>query len=1230
MPEGGGGGGNEGSSSSAGPDETAPLLRAQQQSNDDDDSATIVGADGLKRRKVIHAAKETLDKASRLLRRKIPCTGHLMTPRRLWIQKVPTQECDVVMMFPSGSNEETLMWLLGRLRAGSPGLVVHVRHHASSDSYGFYLTAPFSTLLKAAEEVHLPKRLQQEYGGGLKEFVGTEAKCYEGSDDAAAFFTTQERQSLVLHLLHTLRAGPHDSLPGLKLVDGQAIIPKCLSAGIISQVFPLHELPALEKLQRSWVRAFLSPQPLDDIARYFGVKITMYFAWLGHYTTALIVPAAVGVIYWVGIIGRNQAVEDVAYVLFSIFNVIWATVYLETWKRRGAELAYRWGTLDQRDDLLVEPRPLFTGTWEISPVTGKPEQTYPSWKRNVFRYFVSGPIIAVCLFLVFLVMFVSFQIQDWWDARLEAAGYGFWLSYVPKVLLAIVIALMDEAYFKVAVWLNDLENYRLDTEYENHLICKVALFQFVNSFLSLFYIAFYIQDTERLKEQLAALLIARQVIGNLKESAVPYLIEQLRLARLSFEMFGALSPSEARQQLPGEAAAAPVNVSKDEDETVAAAAAAAAEDDKDHPRVAKQRNISQAELESSLYRVGHPTNSLLSDVAFKQVFGLRGRFVEKIFVGCRKLWSMMLFRKKIPSLQYDGAFSEHLEMLSQLGYVCLFSSAFPLAALCALMGNLLELRGDAFKLCFVLQRPFGRRVSNIGTWQNAMEAMGLVAILVNCALIGLSGQVQRMFPEMSATQTILLIVALEHIMLALRFVINCAIPDIPSWVATEMAKVEFLRREAVRRLSTTPSPSDHHASTVIGRFVVRAAAAGGGSGGGATSSSSASGTMASSSQEELRLRQQAQQELASARAAYRAMQSSQPGTPTLFSTSSSAAGTPAAAAGAAASHHQVPRITETSTPQTPGSTGSGSDHSSTFLAEAAATTTRDISNLPRGSIPGGERGRRSREWLASEQESSGSGEYSHHLTIGPSGGVDWIRRLGLESGGGRKSSDSEIISGSNSGDEMAFHRSTDCIVSKDLAGSSDSEMRYESIPPWTPNAKNQQKYRSSPEREPRSREKEKQQQSQQLTPMQQYQQHRDSVAEHREREREKEAVAHAAASAAAAAAAASTSQSTSAGGESSRRTSSQDDEKAKEEREAKKTRVKQSLMKRARSVAIFSLKLKERRAREAEIKAKEAEREARWQQQQACVGGELSCIPIEQLISVEDIAAMESMRRMNH
>ncbi|XP_043472779.1 anoctamin-8 isoform X2 [Leptopilina heterotoma] len=1085
---------------------------------------TIMG-DGTRRRKVMHAAKETLDKASRLLRKKVPCTGHLMTPRRLWIQKVPTQECDVVIMFPSGASDETLTWLLGRLRTGSPGLVVHVRHLASSDSYGFYLTAPFPVLLKAAEEIHLPKPLRQEFGGGLKEFVGSMVSCFENSSDELQFFTTQERQSLLLHILQSLRATSKDScnVPALKLVEGQAIIPKCLSMGIISQVFPLHELPALEKLQKTWVQAFMSPQPLDDICKYFGVKITMYFAWLGHYTTALIVPAAVGVIYWVGIIGRNQAVEDVAYVLFSIFNVIWATVYLEAWKRRGAELAYRWGTLDQRDDLLIEPRPLFRGTLSISPVTGRLEPTYPRWKRNIFRYFISVPIVAICLFVVFIIMILSFQIQDWWDKKLGTSGYCFWLSYVPKVLLAIVIALMDEAYFKVAVWLNDIENYRLDSEYENHLIYKVALFQFVNSFLSLFYIAFYIQDQEKLKEQLAALLIARQIIGNLKESAIPYLIEQLRLARMSFKMFGALSPTDTKESLVKES---------EEDHQISPNDETDEKEKKELRKGKQPRNVCQAELESSLYRVGHPTNTLLSDFAFK----------------------------------YDGAFSEHLEMLSQLGYVCLFSSAFPLAALAALLGNLLELRGDAFKLCFVLQRPFGRRVPNIGTWQNAMEAMSLIAILVNCGLISLSGQVQRMFPEMSATQTILLIVALEHIMIAIRFIIISAVPDIPSWVATEMAKVEFLRREAAQKLSSTPS-SDHNSPTVIGRFVVSPTGDNG--------------------EEKFELNVNESEDLNTKVKTER--------------------GTPDDQAANILSDFRISKTT----PTAPVNNDGGSDSSTSFILNNNSSSSQDLHTLPRGSIPGGEKGRRPSEWLKTEPESSCSDEnFRHHVTIGPHGGIDWIRKLGLESTG-RKSSDSEINETKTrrgNADELLLYKSTDCIVSKDFGSSSDSDLR--SALPWSLTHRSK-KIKVSPDKDTAKETANKShQQHYQHQEHQPHHQTKELSTHHHYSYGEKESAGVS---------------------DSSKTVSNQEEEKsAKEEKEAKKTRVKQSLMKRARSVAIFSLKLKERRAREAEVKAKEVEKEARWQQPQSLgVGGELSCIPIEKLISVDDIAAMD-VRRMNH
>lgn len=78
------------------------------------------------------------------------------------------------------------------------------------------------------------------------------------------------------------------------------------------------------------------------------------------------------------------------------------------------------------------------------------------------------------------------------------------------------------------------------------MIAKVGIFQFFNSFLSLFYIAFYLRDQEKLKEQLAGLLISRQIIGNLRESAVPYFMEQLKLAKLSFNLWGALSPTQEK------------------------------------------------------------------------------------------------------------------------------------------------------------------------------------------------------------------------------------------------------------------------------------------------------------------------------------------------------------------------------------------------------------------------------------------------------------------------------------------------------------------------------------------------------------------------------------------------------------------------------------------------------------------------------------------------------------
>ena len=85
-----------------------------------------------------------------------------------------------------------------------------------------------------------------------------------------------------------------------------------------------------------------------------------------------------------------------------------------------------------------------------------------------------------------------------------------------------------------------------------------------------------------------------------------------------------------------------------------------------------------------------------------------------------------------PSTQYEGTFEDYLEMLIQFGYVMLFSSAFPLAAMCSFLNNLIEIRSDAFKLCFVHQRPFPQRVGSIGVWQVNEHGLSLAMTFNNC------------------------------------------------------------------------------------------------------------------------------------------------------------------------------------------------------------------------------------------------------------------------------------------------------------------------------------------------------------------------------------------------------------------------------------------------------------------------------------------------------------------
>lgn len=90
------------------------------------------------------------------------------------------------------------------------------------------------------------------------------------------------------------------------------LVTECISNGIIEHLFPIHENKALKWLRVIWVKSFFSLQPLDKVCDYFGVKIAMYFAWIGHYTGSLIYPAIAYSAFWVNILFIVINSEEIA------------------------------------------------------------------------------------------------------------------------------------------------------------------------------------------------------------------------------------------------------------------------------------------------------------------------------------------------------------------------------------------------------------------------------------------------------------------------------------------------------------------------------------------------------------------------------------------------------------------------------------------------------------------------------------------------------------------------------------------------------------------------------------------------------------------------------------------------------------------------------------------------------------------------------------------------------
>uniref|UniRef100_A0A8D2QIM5 Anoctamin n=1 Tax=Zonotrichia albicollis TaxID=44394 RepID=A0A8D2QIM5_ZONAL len=491
-------------------------------------------------------------------------------------------------------------------------------------------------------------------------------------------------------------------------------------------------------LYQEWARygVFYKFQPIDLIRKYFGEKIGLYFAWLGLYTEFLIPSSVVGIIvflygcltiesdipskemcdqrnaftmcplcdkfcdYWnlssaCATARASHLFDNPATVFFSIFMALWATMFLEQWKRLQMRLSYFWDLtgLEEEEVNLLSLEWLSTTNpinHNISYCTVlshllfyvfclQNEKEKLTWSDRMPGYAANFGLILFMIMLAFSAVFGVIVYRITTAAALSFSTNETTRSNVRVTVTAtaviinlVIVLILDEIYGAVAKWLTEIEIPKTEKTFEERLILKAFLLKFVNSYASIFYVAFF----------------KGRFVG--RPGRYVYVFEGYRMEECApggclMELCIQLSIIMLGKQL----------------------------------------------IQNNLFEIGIPKLKKL----FRKLKDERTEVKEMDTNQSKdpQQWDLDYILEP-----FTGLTPEYMEMIIQFGFVTLFVASFPLAPVFALLNNIIEVRLDAKKFVTELRRPDTVREKDIGIWYNILSGIGKLSVIINAFVIAVT------------------------------------------------------------------------------------------------------------------------------------------------------------------------------------------------------------------------------------------------------------------------------------------------------------------------------------------------------------------------------------------------------------------------------------------------------------------------------------------------------------
>lgn len=540
----------------------------------------------------------------------------------------------------------------------------------------------------------------------------------------------------------------------------------------LKAVFALHDADQQQNFVDNWIKNWkvssLMQAPLEDIRNYFGEPVAFYFGFLMFYLRWLVAPAAVGLIFFVwqmATLAEGEYTIAVSGIpIMGLFMIFWCVAFVDFWLRQEARYRHQWGMTKFEDKAVA--RPQFEGEWTINSVTGLRDEEYSFVHRGCKQTCVYWGItifMGGCVTLVLLVLMER-------DADPNAIDVKVGLGIANSVMIIV----FDAIYKKLSEYGNNWENHKTDQDYQNNMIAKSFVFRFVNSFASLFYLAFIRPWTGKYAFYI-------KYYDDVCDGAADYMSNMFTNYNDGLTN-GTLATTYDFDEYADTSCFA--NCAADPDDCLDTCDAVAHKGDEGSAiweLIYEGYNIvanSSAQAESAC-EYGYSSSSstadnvyectklcsfddMLSDrnqvILFELQIQLITLFLTAIViqntleVGVPFLKEYIAKKKEekenggmvqekseaeiqMDKDRYANTIDDMSEMVVQFGYVTLFVMCFPLIPLLAIINNIFELKVDATNLVMSSQRPDPNGSYGLGTWNSVLSLFSILSVATNALLI---------------------------------------------------------------------------------------------------------------------------------------------------------------------------------------------------------------------------------------------------------------------------------------------------------------------------------------------------------------------------------------------------------------------------------------------------------------------------------------------------------------